>query len=816
MIRLPKLGTILSLGLLATSTPLRAQTGPLIGSVETDKAWLLYHPGDEVKNLRLTALSKGQVVASAESTSLEENNYVAKFQLEGLSPATTYQYRIDEVTDVGVVPLVGPEDGLQFKTALPRNQRAIVTAGFVSCANASSEPIWQKMNEIGVDYLFLGGDTPYIDTGDLSAIRSKHRAFLQTPFISQLIRKTPTVATWDDHDFGLNNGNGASVSYKDLTRQGFIEYRAHAQYGNGTGGVYHKLDTGVMEVFLLDPRYFSQTEPSPVDPDQRTCFGADQWQWIRESLLASKATFKVLMMGQIWQDKKNGETDDMFTYWYERDALLDFVKENQIPGVVLVGGDIHVSRHLIHPQRVGYDLHDFITSPAHSSVIASLDVPHPDLEWSSQQARQFLTLSADTRPQEPVLTARYYLADGTIQREIPISYKQLTPQSGAGLGKDLRAWWNFDEDFSNNSILGERIDASPENGASRQLNGGLRGAAAAFSLSDSQYLNIPRSLLDDNSAAHTVSVWIKPSSLPAHASPERQFILESTKGGPASSSNNYHLSLGMRTSDDPDKINLQVYTITLEPAAAVGAAPSTEIQGPFDCLIDRSALENRWSHLAMTFDSREIQLWLNGSQIASHSLPIPGPAAEWGGLVIGGHREGTGRNFDGLIDELAIWQRALTAAEISTLHGSGNPPSLPTSVSVLDHDSDSLPDWYESLHDLNPMDPADALSDLDQDGLPAFLEYQSGLHPNQDDSQLLSYLRQYTCGKAEPPQLIFSHPADKQIHARFALQSTRDLVQWDTDAEAELATLDPLTLEFQPQERTNPMEQSFFRAHWMP
>jgi hypothetical protein len=72
----------------------------------------------------------------------------------------------------------------------------------------------------------------------------------------------------------------------------------------------------------------------------------------------------------------------MYTYCAERDALLDFIKKERIPGVVLVGGDIHVSRHLVHPQRVGYDLHDFIISPGHTSVIPSLNVYHQDLEWS--------------------------------------------------------------------------------------------------------------------------------------------------------------------------------------------------------------------------------------------------------------------------------------------------------------------------------------------------------------------------------------------------------------------------------------------------
>lgn len=37
------------------------------------------------------------------------------------------------------------------------------------------------------------------------------------------------------------------------------------------------------------------------------------------------------------------------------------------------------------------------------------------------------------------------------------------------------------------------------------------------------------------------------------------------------------------------------------------------------------------------------------------------------GIVIGGHRDGTGRNFEGLIDDVAIWDRMLNTDEINYL-----------------------------------------------------------------------------------------------------------------------------------------------------
>ena len=127
------------------------------------------------------------------------------------------------------------------------------------------------------------------------------------------------------------------------------------------------------------------------------------------------------------------------------------------------------------------------------------------------------------------------------------------------------------------------------------------------------------------------------------------------------------MSLGLRATSDPGKVNLQLYTMTLQPAASPGAAPKQISQGPFDFSVDREQLQDRWNHVAFTFDSKSLRLFLNGDLVATHPLPVKGPAAEFGGMVIGGHRAGTGRNFDGWIDEVSVWQRLLDQDEIRGL-----------------------------------------------------------------------------------------------------------------------------------------------------
>jgi len=643
--------------------------GPLVGSISSTSACLLYRPSVTAQNLRLQLFDAQQnPVTSVDAKCSAESDFVAHFFVSGLQPETTYTYQVQRLDDSPAI-LVKADPTHQFTTATRERDSGVVVVSFVSCVDVEPTEIWDEMESLEVDAVCLMGDTPYIDSSDLDVARKKHRSFLQMPGLARLGKTIPVVGVWDDHDFGKNNGNGLNfLEGKSRTRQAFVNYRAHASYGNGHEGVYHKMDLGAMEIFFLDPRYFSQTEPSPVDASQPTCFGRQQWEWLLRGLRESKAKFKVLAMGAIWQDKKNSETDDMFTYWYERDALLDFIKREQISGVTLLGGDIHVARHLKHPGRVGYDLHDFVISPGHERTITGLDVYHPSLLWSLVEGRQFLTLTADVRGDKPRLTAEFRQPEGRVNRRVVLNLDDLTPKpQGEGIERGLRAGWDFDDGLMNRSFLGARVDAVAFGGASIDKTQAGQGGAVRLFRDKQQYLNVDRSFLDENSPAHSVSMRFRSATLPKHGSDERSFLLETTAQGATSNQQAWHLSLGLRAAADPTQINVQLFTVTLQPAAQPGAAPTQISQGPFDFLVDRKLLLDQWTHVAFTFDSGSLRLFINGEAAANHQLDIRGPAAEFGGLVIGGHRAGTGRNFDGWIDDVSIWQRLLSPVEIRQL-----------------------------------------------------------------------------------------------------------------------------------------------------
>ena len=80
---------------------------------------------------------------------------------------------------------------------------------------------------------------------------------------------------------------------------------------------------------------------------------------------------------------------------------------------------------------------------------------------------------------------------------------------------------------------------------------------------------------------------------------------------------------------------------------------------------------NQWTHLACTYDRQIVSLYVNGiqvsSSVATQSIPVSNQS-----LGIGTEPRFTDRNFDGLIDEATIYNRALFSSEIQTLFNAGN------------------------------------------------------------------------------------------------------------------------------------------------
>jgi alkaline phosphatase D len=94
--------------------------------------------------------------------------------------------------------------------------------------------------------------------------------------------------------------------------------------------------------------------------------GPRQKQWLKDELVKSRATFKVLASGTGWSMAEHHKDGDSWAvYVSERDEILDFIRDRRITGVFGISGDSHMGELNCVPRSEAgaYDFYDFCSSP---------------------------------------------------------------------------------------------------------------------------------------------------------------------------------------------------------------------------------------------------------------------------------------------------------------------------------------------------------------------------------------------------------------------------------------------------------------------
>jgi hypothetical protein len=70
-----------------------------------------------------------------------------------------------------------------------------------------------------------------------------------------------------------------------------------------------------------------------------------------------------------------------------------------------------------------------------------------------------------------------------------------------------------------------------------------------------------------------------------------------------------------------------------------------------------------WNHVVMVRNGGEVRVYLNGSETPEFADEVPGGPRDHPGRVFVGGRQDTVANFEGKIDEVALYDRALRQAD---------------------------------------------------------------------------------------------------------------------------------------------------------
>jgi alkaline phosphatase D len=405
------LSTLLLSCILAHQGPEGLSHGPLRGPNDPTSLSLWARAeaqGEYTLHLR-ALIDGGEWAFPADATVANDTTLV--WQATGLAPGSSYDWWITCGDRMVMAP-----GRASLTTAMP-DDSSVTTLAFGSCSNDKSfpeQPIWGQILARSPQALVLLGDTPYIDSGSIDARRKRYREFYAFPPVRSVLSTIPTWTTWDDHDYATNDAFGA-VKSGETARQVFCEYHAHPHYGDGTVGIYTRFRRGPVEVFVLDTRSFADRESSTLATAGRSLLGHTQVAWLQDGLRASKATFKVLACGMIWNEGVRENKPDCWGNWLpERNGLLRWIGEQKIDGVVLVGGDVHRTRVILHPVGAfaGYDVPEFITSPLAQNVISTNKVDVPGLEFDAGEGHSCMFLTATGHGPEAELVVCFQNGDG--------------------------------------------------------------------------------------------------------------------------------------------------------------------------------------------------------------------------------------------------------------------------------------------------------------------------------------------------------------------------------------------------------------------
>jgi len=320
-------------------------------------------------------------------------------QVHGLEPARWYWYRF---TALGARSAAG-----RTRTAPAPDAAASLRFAIASCQryDAGHYAAWRQVAADAPDLvLFLGdyiyeypsrADAPRRHEGGLVTTLEQYRARYATyksdPLLQAAHAAAPWLLVWDDHevdnDYAGLQGQTLQANFaaqRAAAYQAYWEHmplamaaRPNLAVAGGAMRMHGRLDWGrLARIHLLDDRQHrdSQACPRPgrggsnvvtlagcpaLRDERRTLLGREQEQWLADgwdlerpwNLVAQQTLMARFAWGegdeaQVWTDGWDG-------YAPARARLLGTVARKNVPGVVVLGGDVHT--HYVADLKADFD-----------------------------------------------------------------------------------------------------------------------------------------------------------------------------------------------------------------------------------------------------------------------------------------------------------------------------------------------------------------------------------------------------------------------------------------------------------------------------
>ena len=255
--------------------------------------------------------------------------------------------------------------------------KADFTIAFGSCNNQQIDnPFWEDILKQEPDVWVWGGDVIYSDTEDMNYLEKNYNLQKNKPDYKNFIKNTTVLGTWDDHDYGVNDG-GLEYPKKKAAQQLFLDFLdvPKTDIRREREGVYHsqtfEVGQSKIKIIILDTRYFrsaltedkeTRKRYKPNSDSQGTILGKAQWLWLNEQLSNSDANYHIIMSSVQFLSDQHG-----FETWgnmpNEVAKMEKLIVDSKAKGVIILSGDRHISE--ISQKEIGSEnqtLIDFTSS----------------------------------------------------------------------------------------------------------------------------------------------------------------------------------------------------------------------------------------------------------------------------------------------------------------------------------------------------------------------------------------------------------------------------------------------------------------------
>ena len=256
-----------------------------------------------------------------------DSDFTAHWKLEDLKSGEAYA-AVVEARPIGgknVSAVVRGRFETAPQTADGRDLKFCVTTchDFIRTDNGlQGHKIYPTMSKIKPDFIVHAGDIEYYDKPDpwamtLKLMRFKWQRIFALPDNRKFYQNTTSYFLKDDHDT-LKDDCWPGTRYGSVSFERGVKLFNEEQFPAG-GARFKTIRWGKdLQIWLLEGRDFRSPNDMPDGPT-KTILGAEQKQWLADTLSKSDAKFKLIfcptpIVGPDRAKKKDNHADDNFTY----------------------------------------------------------------------------------------------------------------------------------------------------------------------------------------------------------------------------------------------------------------------------------------------------------------------------------------------------------------------------------------------------------------------------------------------------------------------------------------------------------------------